>query len=299
MEAPKPHGGGLFDALMLSPSNVARAARPPGHPPPPPDTPTPAPRSFQVPLDTPWDSETLGTIDVGTSSDISRSPSRSSGRSTSSASTARKRAARHVAPKHLTQKALGGMSKQFHALTNTVELHEQIRHQELEFLWGRLQEELEKRDEEHLARIKQLEGEVQELQKALSILKNPKPVTEAPKTLWIAQGPRNPRTEESDSIRLPGKTAPEMPIVSKRPAQHSQPRKTSYADLASLLATNPGGQGWQTVPEKKARKAQKTQITQPELKPPSLEQGYQALPESSTQAIQPQERYRFFCRREH
>ncbi|KAF7136727.1 hypothetical protein CNMCM5793_006045 [Aspergillus hiratsukae] len=207
MKAPKPHGGGLFDALMLSPSNVARAARPPGHPPPPPDTPTPAPRSFQVPLDTLWDSETL------------------------------------------------------------VELQEQIRHQELEFLWGRLQEELEKQDEEHLATIKQLEGEVQELQKALSILKNPKPVTEAPKTLWIAQGSRNPRTEESDSTRLPSKTAPEMPIVSKRPAQQSQPRKTSYVDIASLLATNPGGQGWQTVPEKKARKPQKTQITQPELKP--------------------------------
>jgi hypothetical protein len=166
------------------------------------------------------------------------------------------------------------VSKRFHALTNTIGLQAQTCQQELEFLWGRLQEELKKRDAEqhikekqHLERINRLEREVQKLQKALDAVKNQKPVTEALKTPQISNAYEDPRTEGLSTFRSTSEAAPEPLVVhSKGPAQHSRPDKTSYADIATLLATNPGGQGWQTVPGKKPRKAPKARTMQLEPK---------------------------------
>jgi hypothetical protein len=77
------------------------------------------------------------------------------------------------------------------------------------------------------------------------------------------QGPQHPQGRQADFSTH----RPHNKIIFKTP-RPSKP-EAIYTDITTLLNTNPGGQGWQTVTKKRHQKTPKTQtdiIPPPQLK---------------------------------
>jgi hypothetical protein len=144
------------------------------------------------------------------------------------------------------------------AIDQQVQGQQQTRQNELEVIWTRLLGELQKRDaqqqardEQYQVRISQLEAEVQSLQEQL------------------AKACQTPNTQQDglcrpleDTMRTgtqrPDKAMPKTAIPVPKP----QEKKTAtYADMAALLATKPGGKEWQTVPAKQKQVRKVKELT--------------------------------------
>jgi hypothetical protein len=188
---------------------------------------------------------------------------------------------------------LRDISRQFQSLTGDMEkvieqqaLTQQQAHQgDLETLWGQVNElihglraEVQLRDEHYQGRITMLEQEVSRLNIELITANKPPPQPAQP-----AQIPPS-TTSPAPTHRPPQRAANNTKASTEPPTAKTQPAKTqpakiqpakkdhSYANVAALLATTPGGQAWQEVlPKQKNRVAKprpQEAIRQPQdLKP--------------------------------
>ncbi|KAL2005106.1 hypothetical protein VTN00DRAFT_2956 [Thermoascus crustaceus] len=159
---------------------------------------------------------------------------------------------------------LTDISKQFQALAGAVEQQaksqQQARQGELDIIWTQVTEQLnswkaeQQIEKEHLlGRISTLELEVSKLQTELN------QAQQALKTSTPAQS----ETAHRPASRAAGHTTAKKALKdalkageASRPKESmKQPPKkgASYADIAALLATKPGGQEWQTVPARPSK----------------------------------------------
>ncbi|KAE8416408.1 hypothetical protein BDV36DRAFT_297103 [Aspergillus pseudocaelatus] len=243
MEVPNPHSGGLPSASRWAPLN--------GVPPPPsPPSPTPIYRGGPRVLDMPINLEQIS------SSESSRAPSRASSKSsrtTQSAQNSRKRGERD----QILGRSLNpgrSLRKHYQALAESLESQKLERQAELETIQAYINQIIETqtvqqqiREQQYKARIKALEEKVQELQQAKFFSTKPGPKTAQNKLLQAPQAPQAAQNRKAEfSTHRPQNRAASN-NKSNRP-------ETTYADIAALLKTNPGGQEWQTVTKKRYQK---------------------------------------------
>jgi hypothetical protein len=143
-----------------------------------------------------------------------------------------------------------------------VQDQQQARQSELETVWTRFMEELQHRDaqqqawdEQYERRISQLETEVQNLRKKLD---------EAYKTSATIQQAGPCRALSGVAADAAIAATQRLRASSKTPIQTAKPQDkkgATYADVAALLATKPGGKEWQTVPAKPIRTRKVKELT--------------------------------------
>jgi hypothetical protein len=147
-----------------------------------------------------------------------------------------------------TSKAFAGLLAQVQAICQD----------RLELIQTQLTEELESRKAEQQARedllnerIATLESEVTRLRGELDQVRKATPEQTAvpPPSQRGTTVPKTLRTNEQDHLRARDQDYVPGP---KPVSRHNQP-SSSFADIAALLATKPGGHGWQEVVHKKKR----------------------------------------------
>ncbi|KAL2004974.1 hypothetical protein VTN00DRAFT_2824 [Thermoascus crustaceus] len=159
---------------------------------------------------------------------------------------------------------LTDISKQFQALAGAIEQQaksQQQAHQgELDIIWTQMTEQLnswkaeQQIEKEHLlARISTLELEVSKLQTELNQAQQALK-TSTPAQSETAHRPANRAAGDATAKKAP-KDALKAGEASRPKESMKQPPKkgASYADIAALLATKPGGQEWQTVPARPSK----------------------------------------------
>jgi hypothetical protein len=188
-------------------------------------------------------------------------------------------------PQRTTQRPIGAreplrdISKQFQILTGEMEkaveqqalAQQQAQRGDFETLWGQVREtisslraELQLRDESYQGKIASLEQEVSRLRTEL---------TTAMKATQPAQMPI------PTASPAPAHGPPSGAATNTQDQAHSRPRQAdrardlperkapSYADVAALMATRPGGQGWQIVPPKQKKASKQGSIGDKALEP--------------------------------
>lgn len=250
MEDPEPHGGGEFHVSPFRPPYPASSSC--GAP----DTPSP----------NRWLSEALTgpLIDLGIPLTESEH-NRTTDRATEARNGIKRRASRVLGRPTLdagildTSKALAGLLAQVkNAYQDRLD---QIQTQLTEEVQS-WRAEQQAREDLHTARLATLEHEVTKLRQELE--KTQRPTQRHNATAQHAQG--KPAAQTSHRIRP--HTQSQAP-KSTPTSGHNQPQ-SSFADIAALLATKPGGQGWQEVPRrrKQQRQPETTKQSEPShLKP--------------------------------
>jgi hypothetical protein len=188
---------------------------------------------------------------------------------------------------------LRDISKQFQSLTGDMEkvieqqalTQQQERQGDLETLWGQFNEtihslkaDLQLRDEHYQERITTLEQEVSRLNTELvTAYKPPSQATQPSQIPMSTASPTAvhrplPQTTRNTQMPLPIPTSRPYKTPMGAPMARTQPGKKehSYAEVAALMATKPGGQAWQEVlPKQKNRASTKEATTKlpQDLKP--------------------------------
>jgi hypothetical protein len=270
MEAPDPHGGGVLHAPTGQPSYVAsRLAEAPDTP----DTPTPnrwRPETLAGPL---GNEPSLGIayIDQQERRDpqelegLSRTPSRASEARTGIQQRKASQRGAISKPKHKTP--LLEASKQAQALLGalqTAQTQQEVAQDSLEQLRTQLAEELnswkaeqQAREGLYMERIAKLETEVSRLRTELTEAKQviQRSSTRAPPALMTSIQPSHTNQRAENQASKPRATNPPP-----------KPNPT-FADLAALLATKPGGQEWQEVSQRKKKHQKAKQAETSNLRP--------------------------------
>ena len=272
MEAPEPHGGGVLHASTPQPPYVASSSMRA------PDTPTP---NRWLPED-PRDPLNSGIAQLERQSESNGTPDR-----TSETRSGIKRKASEVLGRPILDIDILDTGKAFAAQL------QKVYQDSLEQLQTQLTEELQSwkaeqqaREGLYLGRITTLETEVDKLRTELEDAR------QAMQKQGLAhQSTKGPAAAEQRNQTQPqaqSKAQRHPPELTQKPQIPAQPPKQStFADIAALLATRPGGQGWQEVPQRKKRQQRRTETTK-QLEPGLLKPA----------RISPKEARRLLFRRE-
>ncbi|KAL2004445.1 hypothetical protein VTN00DRAFT_5208 [Thermoascus crustaceus] len=267
MEAPELHGGGAAHASTPVNGYVASQLT---EIPEMPDTPTPS-QWTQLGLSRPsTDENDLNLARASQKNSLGGAGAHRNGIASSLTSRARNIIKQRQASKGPLghrgpyRAPLINTSKQFQALAGAIEQQaesqQQARQGELEIIWTQVMEQLNTwkaeqqiREEHLLGRVSTLELEVSKLQTELN---------------QAQQALKTSTTGQSETAHRPASRATEDITAKKAPKDASKPREAprsresmkqppkkgaSFADIAALLATKPGGQEWQTVPAKPSK----------------------------------------------
>jgi hypothetical protein len=236
MEALEPHGGSVSHASTPRARHVAsQSPEILGAP----DTPTPSYRhsqSYIQPHTALNKLEQLELPQLGSQGSLEiRELSKTSSRASETHNAIKRRKALQREPAN-GYRPMQKSIKQTNALAGALEL---AQHEGLECIRSQLAEELNSwkaqqqiREDLYLERIHLLEIEVSKLRSELTAVQLPQNEERAVPVQYSNQKPANNQSTRAQ-------------------------RKTTYADLAALLATKPGGQEWQEVTKKQKKQLQK------------------------------------------
>lgn len=229
-------------------------------------------RKKQVPRQTPGNSKILSQANKG----------RNIARQLRQATTQRP-----LRGKEAYQPALADISQQLQVLASNVEREfeqqaqnqQQVCQGDLDMIWAQFMEvmnnwkaEQQVREEHYLGRISSLELEVSKLRTELMATTQQAPISDLPAHPDQVHRPASraaSRVRSNSQIKdQPPKTLMQRPL--EAPKQLAK-KGTSYADMAALMATGPGGQEWQMVSAKQKKEAQKSSNTSGPEKPQQLE----------------------------
>jgi len=285
MEPPNPHGGGVTHALSPRNGNVASPLETP-------DTPTPS----QWHPAGPFGAIMEGYNEQENQQAVDKTPDTSVGPEGRGLGTLSKnrgitKPLRRAPPRPtVVRDPLRDISKQFQSLTGDMEkvieqqalTQQQERKGDLETLWGQFNEtihslkaDLQLRDEHYQERITTLEQEVSRLN--MELITANKPPSQATQPSQMPMSTASPTAAHRPLPQTTRNTQMPLPIPVPRstlmgaPMARIQPGKKehSYADVAALMATKPGGQAWQEVLPKQKNRATKEATTKrpQDLKP--------------------------------
>ncbi|KKA25949.1 hypothetical protein T310_0001, partial [Rasamsonia emersonii CBS 393.64] len=168
---------------------------------------------------------------------------------------------RPLGNKEALRTPLADISKQFQALAGNVEgafeqqtqIQQQACQGDLEIIWAQLMEvisnwkaEQQVREESYLQRISSLELEVSKLRTELMATNQQAPISDLPAHPDQAHRPASRAASNNQIKDQQPKTPTQRPLEALKQLAK---KGTSYADVAALMATRPGGQEWQVVME--------------------------------------------------
>ncbi|KAL2012984.1 hypothetical protein VTN00DRAFT_509 [Thermoascus crustaceus] len=266
MEAPELHGGGASHASTPANGYVASQST---EMPEMPDTPTPIRWTQQGLSRPPSDENDLNLAQASQKNRLGGDGTHRDGIASSLTSRARN----IIKQRQASNRPLGhrgpywapllSTSRKFQALAGAIEQaksQQQARQEELEIIWTQMMEQLNSWKAEQqiekahlLARISTLELEVSKLQTELSQAQQA-PKTSTPALSETAHRPASRAAGDASAKKAPKDTIKAGEASRPKQDMKQPPKKgASYADIAALLATRPGGQEWQTVPARPSK----------------------------------------------